>query len=152
MSDEWIRQMDDAVAEVFRSMLERSCSAVEETSGITLDISARITLSGTFQADCVVEFPSSTAERLTSAFLPPGESAWDDAMIADAVGELCNMIAGGWKMRLGVSALGSDLSVPAISRVTMHGAIGDTKMPGSIAVRRAYAFDDAPFVVSLSAP
>jgi chemotaxis protein CheX len=144
--------MDDAVAEVFHSMLERNCAAVAEFSGLSPDISAGITFSGKFQAHCVVEFPSSTAARLTSAFLSPGEGAWDDAMIADAVGELCNMIAGGWKTRLGALAVASDLSVPAISWVTAHGAIRDTKMPGSICVRRAYAFDDAPFAVSLSTP
>jgi chemotaxis protein CheX len=144
--------MDDTVAEVFHSMLERNCGAVEEFSGVNLDIAARITFSGSFRADCVVEFPWSTAERLTSAFLASGEGAWDDAMIADAAGELCNMIAGGWKTRLGTLAVASDLSVPAMSRVTAGGGICDTKTPGSIRMRRAYAFDDAPFVVSLSTP
>ncbi len=33
-------------------------------------------------------------------------------MVIDAVGELCNMIAGGWKRRLGPEAEGLVLSLP----------------------------------------
>jgi chemotaxis protein CheX len=148
--DEWIRRMDDAVAEVFRSMLECDCAAVEESPGPGPGILASITFSGTMEAHCVVEFPSSTAKILTSAFLASDETDWDDAMIGDAVGELCNMIAGGWKRRLGPPAQASDLSIPCISRVPAGSRDRGTKKPDGMLVRRAYAFDAAPFVVCLS--
>jgi chemotaxis protein CheX len=138
--------MDDAVAEVFERMLERSCSATPEASAIDADFSASITFSGTLEAQCAVEFPSPSAQTLTSAFLGPSEADWDDSMVADSVCELCNMIAGGWKMRLGTSAWGAELSVPSISR----GSDRDTPNLGATSVRRAYAFGDSPFVVCLT--
>ena len=129
--DEWIRRMDDAVAEVFRSMLECDCAAVEESPGPGPGILASITFSGTMEAHCVVEFPSSTAKILTSAFLASDETDWDDAMIGDAVGELCNMIAGGMRSVLGPPALSlRPLLVPCISRVPAGSRDRETQKPG----------------------
>jgi chemotaxis protein CheX len=132
-------------------MLARNCAATHEPPEIRADISARITFSGTLQAQCAVEFPASSARRMTTAFL----GSDDDAMIGDAVGELCNMIAGGWKTRLGPPAWGADLSVPTVFREPArdpsdqpdHGKLFAHK----VMVRRAYTFDDSSFVVSLSA-
>jgi chemotaxis protein CheX len=151
---EWITRLDEAVGEVFQSMLERNCAPVKQDSASSPDISARITFSGSLEAQCVVEFPAASAERLTNAFLgvaaDSAAARWDDAMIGDAVGELCNMIAGGWKKRLGAPALGSDLSVPTIFRGPSRLPADDMPQPSRINMRRAYAFDDAPFVVSLT--
>jgi len=140
--------MDDAVAEVFASMLDRSCDAVEPARAASTCISATITFSGTLEARCVVEFPPRSAQNLATAFLGSGDATaveWDDAMIADAVGEFCNMIAGGWKKRLGAPAWSSNLSVPSIET-------GPTRLRHTAAtyLRRNYAFDDSPFVVDLT--
>jgi len=158
--------MDDAVAEVFESMLNRSCIATQEVFPIPTDISARITLSGAIEAQCLVEFPASSAEKLTCAFLgscdPVGEEGWDGAMICDSVGELCNMIAGGWKKRLGAAAGTADLSVPLITTGPCSGSVPHAPQPATIPaaipatipttiqVRRAYAFDDSPFAVIMT--
>jgi chemotaxis protein CheX len=159
--EEWIRQMDSAVAEVFHSMLAQDCAAVDGGCPTCVDISASITFSGAFAAQCALEFPASSARRLTCAFLGPG-AGWDDTMIADAVGELCNMIAGGWKTRLGASAWQADLSVPLIQRpvkLAAHpasppvpgSAPADCNQPqsGATCLHRTYAFDQYPFVVCL---
>jgi chemotaxis protein CheX len=138
--------MDDTVGEVFQTMLERSCPALDDACDLPTHISARITFSGTLEAQCEVEFPASSAQRLTHAFLGSGDAEWDDSIIGDAVGELCNMIAGGWKQRLGASAEASDLSVPSISR-GQHRNITDA---GPMRVRRAYTFDSSTFVVSMT--
>lgn len=102
----------------------------------------------------MVEFPTASAELLTNAFLgvatDSAAARWDDAMIGDAVGELCNMIAGGWKKRLGAPALGSDLSVPTILRGLSQQPDGDTPQPSTMSMRRTYAFDGVPFVVRLT--
>ena len=141
--------MDDAVQEVFQNMLERSCATMDEDSKLAADISARITFSGTLHALCLVEFPASSAEKLTRAFLGSGDTVWDDAMIADAVGELCNMIAGGWKKRLGATAWGADLSTPSICRNCPYNS--ECTLPDGMRVRRAYAFEESPFAVSFTA-
>jgi chemotaxis protein CheX len=140
--------MDDAVEEVFHRMLERSCAAIGDAFAIRPDISAKISLSGALEAQCVVEFPATSALCLTLAFLGDGEADWDDAMIADAVGEFCNMIAGGWKQRLGPQAWPADLSVPSIYR----GPDLTTAAAGATTHHRAYVFDDSPFLVSLTLP
>ena len=64
-------------------------------------------------------------------------------MVIDAVGELCNMIAGGWKRRLGPQAEGLILSLP------LPCAEPDYTEPAKSQIRRAYAFDDSRFIVNL---
>lgn len=137
--------MDDAVAEVFEQMLSRRCVSTQEFPTGEVHILARITFSGAVEAQCILEFPSLSAQVLTCAFLGPSEVDWDDFMVADTVGELCNMIAGGWKKRLGPSAWGADLSVPFTSR----GSPLDEPDFGITRLRRAYRFGDSPFVMSL---
>jgi len=142
-----IWQIDDVVADVFQMMLQQSCEVVEDTAAVGIFIAAKILLSGPIEAQCLVEFPQATAQKLAYAFLG-SEDAWEDAMIEDTVGELCNMIAGGWKSKLGATASVSDLSLPAISRsITPH------RFPlngCNLKVRRTYAFDNSPFTVSLA--
>jgi chemotaxis protein CheX len=147
--------MDDAVAEVFRSMLDQSCFAIEPRTGIQPDFCAAVTLSGTFHAQCLVEFPAASARSLTHAFLGSAQPQADDSMIGDAIGELCNMMAGGWKTRLGPSAWTCDLSVPSILRASSSPAPNpqlNIPQPNTTAIRRAYAFGDAPFSVILHVP
>jgi chemotaxis protein CheX len=132
-------------------MLDRTCAAMPDAAPVHADIAARITFSGALSAQCVVEFPASSARCLACAFLGTDDSA----MVGDAVGELCNMIAGGWKTRLGPPAWGADLSVPAISRQLprdpSNAQVDAQSTAGAAIVRRAYTFEDASFVVSLTA-
>jgi chemotaxis protein CheX len=134
--------MDEAVADVFECMLQRSCRPASQPSAIAADIVVCITFSGALEAQCAVEFPSASAQQLARALLGPGD--WDADMLADAVGELCNMIAGGWKRRLGPPGCEAILSVPFISRdagpLAAHNAC----------IRRTYAFDNSQFVVTVS--
>jgi chemotaxis protein CheX len=138
--------MDDTVDEVFRSMLNQPCTVVGEDPPLGTDISARISLSGTLEVLCVVEFPAPSAKILTGAFLGSGEENWDDTMIADAVGELCNMIAGGWKKRLGEAAWAASLSTPSICRGCPHSSECNLN-DGRMRARRAYAFGQSSFAV-----
>ena len=145
--DAWVRRIDEAVADVFETMLNQSCPALECGCDLQTDISATITFSGALEAQCLVAFPSRSAERLTCAFLGPCKGcAWDEAMTADTVGELCNMIAGGWKKRLPAPDAASDLSVPCVRSGPRH----HQPQPGSPHLCRAYAFDGSPFVVNLT--
>ena len=145
--DQRIWQIDDIVADVFQMMLRQSCEVLGDAAASGIGIPAMVLLSGPIEAQCLVEFPHATAKKLASALLG-SEDAAEDAMIEDAVGELCNMIAGGWKSTLGATASASDLSVPAISRsrapdrIPLNGC--------SLRMRRTYAFDNSPFTVSLA--
>jgi chemotaxis protein CheX len=126
-------------------MLDRACAPVEEPSHSGTDISASIIFSGSFHAECLVEFPAATARIVANCLLGPEEKERDEAIIFDAVGELCNMIAGGWKQRLGASASRADLSVPCVSKTPAASA---PPQPGTIF--RTYAFDEASFTVTLT--
>ena len=145
----WIEQLDGVVADVFNIMLRQSCEVVEDTAATAaeIDIVAKILLSGAIDAQCLLEFPKATAIKLTDAFFG-SQDDWEDALIEDAIGELCNMIAGGWKSALGATASASGLSVPAISRARAP----DRNPPNgcSLRMRRTYAFDNSPFTVSLT--
>jgi chemotaxis protein CheX len=141
----WIGQIDGIVASVFHLMLGRSCGEVDEDAAGEMDISAKVLFWGAVEGCCMVEFPAAAAKRLTDAFLG-AEGAWDDAMVEDAVGELCNMIAGGWKSKLGSADAGCHLSAPTVWRgveqVEMSGC-------GGTRVRRVFGFDGGVFRVEL---
>ena len=119
---------------------------MQEPPTIATDISARISFSGALEAQCILEFPSASAQRLTDTLLGHSEVAWDDSMVADAVGELCNMIAGGLKMRLGEPASGASVSLPLLSSGSGQ------SIPGvcAITMRRVYSFDESEFAVLMT--
>jgi len=141
----WIGQVDGIVAAVFHMMLGRSCGEAEEAAAGGMDIAAKVVFSGAVEGCCMVEFPAAAAKRLTDAFLGT-EGAWDDAMVEDAVGELCNMIAGGWKSKLGSVDAACQLSSPAVWRGV---ELVDTSGCGGTRVRRMYGFDGGVFGVEL---
>jgi chemotaxis protein CheX len=111
----WIEHIDHAVAEVFDTMLRQPCTVIDRPDSAQNHISARIVFSGTLEGHCAIHLSAATADRLTDALLG-AEGDWDDQMIDDAVGELCNMIAGGWKSRLAAPASVCHLSMPQVSR------------------------------------
>ena len=141
----WIALLDDTVDEVFEAMLRRRCTIVEEAPPSAAYISAKILFSGTPDGHCVVQASLATASRLTGALLG-AEDDWGDKMIDDAVGEMCNMIAGGWKSRLETFMACFQLSVPKLSRGPARHALGHARL----ATRRLYAFDDSVLEVTLS--
>jgi len=93
----------DIVADVFHMLLQPKLRRGGDDAAAGIDISAMVLLSGSIKAQCLVEFPQATAKKVDDAFLGC-ENNWENALIEDAVGELCNMIAGGWKSKLGALA------------------------------------------------
>jgi len=145
----WIGKIDGVVAAVFHLMLGRSCGEADEAVAAGMKVSAKVLFSGAVEGCCVVEFTVAAARKLTDAFLGAegGVGAWDDAMVDDAVGELCNMIAGGWKSQLGSRDAACQLSSPTVERgmrlVELSGC-------GGTRVERMYGFDGSVFRVELA--
>ena len=139
----WAGLMDETVAETFAVMLGLGCIP-SQTRGVPppdsspRKISARIEFSGAVQGSCAVAMSSVDALKIAEIFLA---GAADDTMIADTVGELCNVLAGSWKRRLRPPASAAGLSLPVIAR--------DESSPSS-GVRQAYDCDGAHFIVRLS--
>jgi chemotaxis protein CheX len=143
--DRWTCQIvDDAVAEVFASMLQLPYAVVDEAPATGATISARIAFSGAIDGECVIQLPVRAAERLTDTLLE-AEGDWDDEMIDDAVGELCNMIAGGWKSRSGMDAK-CQMSVPAVSRHNVRERVDENRD----AMRRFYGLGEDVLEVAMT--
>lgn len=143
---EAVSQLDSAVAEVFETMLARSCDPMEgEVDTVTGRIVARIEFTGAVDGECVLYASPATASVTAEALLGmPSEP--HDPMAADAIGELCNMIAGGWKSKLAAPGSSCLISVPAISNDGMQ----DYEAKFSTKFSRNYSFQGNVFGVVLS--
>src|ERR1700750_419684 len=102
-------RLDSAVAEVFETMLERSCDPLEgEVDTVEGRIVARVQFTGAVVGECLLYASQATASVTAEALLgTPSEP--HDPMVDDAIAGFCGMIAGGWKSRL--SDPGSNSSV-----------------------------------------
>ena len=112
--DSFTRSLDAAVEEVFRLMTGASCLPVDQCPIEEREmISAVIGLAGAMSGICVLcsgeKVALHMAEILTGTATPKLNET-----VKDAIGEICNMIAGAWKGRS--PSLSSDcmLSTPTI--------------------------------------
>jgi chemotaxis protein CheX len=144
---QWLDAVDAAVTDVFTNMLQQPCVAAGQPSPADCSaiVSAKVVFSGALEGRCIVLLSVASAERFTDALLGPGGD-WDNEMVDDAVGELCNMIAGGWKRRLGPLAATCQLSVPCVSR----GPAPDGAEATTLLARRFYTFSTSLLEVALA--
>jgi chemotaxis protein CheX len=125
-------------------MLERDCSPADITGAIAPCISARILFSGAIRGECVLFASESVAQATAEALLgTPSEPG--DPMTGDAIGELCNMIAGGWKSKLGSDEAGCAISPPTIGT---HDSEMDLNLEDGF--RRFYRFECHVFGVHMN--
>jgi chemotaxis protein CheX len=119
--DEAMTRLDSAVSEVFETMLERSCDPLDgEVDTVAGRIVARIQFTGTVDGECLLYASQATASVTAEALLgTPSEP--HDPMVDDAIGELCNMIAGGWKSKLASPDSNCSISTPAVTREGLEG-------------------------------
>ena len=114
-SDDSLRLMYDTVAEVFGMMLGHETAVVPEQADATSEWrTAIVGFSGALRGSCEVRMNSMAARVVTSAMLGAPLVDAEDPSIGDAVGEICNMIAGGWKNRIPSLASACSLSPPTI--------------------------------------
>jgi chemotaxis protein CheX len=136
--------MDDTVREVFGMMLGLEVVAGGELPPASKDIvlreqTALVGFAGAMSGICEISICKSGARIITSAML--GGLAVEDGSdsICDAVGELCNMIAGGWKNRIPLLASACSLSIPTV----IVGGSYHVHRPANARVnRRSYQFGD----------
>ncbi len=111
-----IRQLDEAVAEVFAVMLNLACTC-EIVPGSLFPgpfLSASVRFSGTLTGRCTIFLTEPTAAELTSNLTGIPTEDIPAELRADTAGELCNMIAGSWKTRQQDALAACHLSCPAI--------------------------------------
>ncbi len=112
-----IRQLEEAVAEVFAVMLNLAC--VCETVPASLFprpcLSASVQFSGTLKGRCTLWLTEPTAAELTSNLTGIPMHKIPPELCADTARELCNMIAGSWKTRQPDALAACHLSCPILS-------------------------------------
>lgn len=107
-------RLDAAVVEVFEAMMGVRCEVVE-AAGSTLrreTVGAIVGLAGAMRGFCLVQVDRASCLRI--AELLTGDSGADEATAQDALGELCNMIAGRWKSGIPGLDSGCMLSTPIV--------------------------------------
>ncbi len=118
--------MDDAVAEIFTVMLDLPTTPsriiptrfTAPASLFTMPyLSARILFLGTIDGACTIQLNQRTAASFTSAMTGIAPEEIPDTLCADIAGELCNLIAGSWKIRQPPEQAAYTLSCPTIKTV-----------------------------------
>lgn len=138
--------VDEAVEEVFSLMMGMSCAPVEDCPVDEPEtISAVIGLAGAMSGTCVLRSGERTAMSMAAALTGIAMESLDDT-VKDAIGEICNMVAGAWKGKLPALASGCMLSTPTVvtgSNYQLH-----TQRP-EFRIERYYRFETLTFVVTL---
>jgi chemotaxis protein CheX len=140
------RHLDQAVDEVCSTMMGVRCLPVEENAGIGREtVAAVVGLAGALSGSMVLHTGSETAismaERLTG-IAPEGV----DAMVRDAVGEVCNMIAGAWKGFDPALSSGCLLSTPTVVAGTRYELFSER---APVRIERCYGFAESLFTVTI---
>ncbi len=139
LSQESVDRADESVFEVFARMLGLPVEVVsppELTPGVDEERTAIVGYSGAMRGSCEVQMNRGAATAIASAMLGGGPVE-DEASLDDAVGEICNMIAGGWKDR--VPALSSLCALSPPTVITGRSYKVHMSTP-SIKLQRCYRF------------
>jgi len=113
--EEKLEIVDAAVREVFERMLWEECRVSNVDWARGERICAWIEMRGEPEGCCRVEVAAAAGDLLTDTLLG-SEGDWDAELIDDAVGELCNMITGGVKSRLGAKPGACRITLPMVLR------------------------------------
>jgi chemotaxis protein CheX len=144
LSTESMNHADEAVAEVFGMMLGFNTEVLETTlTNPDLEGAGAITVvvgfSGAMMGNCEIRMATSAARSITAAMLGEEVTDEEDGSMNDAVGELCNMLAGGWKRR--IDTLRSDCSLSPPTVISGKDYKVHTRM-SSVQLTRTYRFED----------
>jgi chemotaxis protein CheX len=150
LGDDNLRLVDETVSEVFgmmlgleTSVLLEECSAIATASALRTAI---VGFSGALRGACEVRMASMAARTVTSAMLGNPLVDEEDPSIDDAVGEICNMVAGGWKNRIPSLSSACALSPPMI--ITGNNYVFKIGTP-CIKIVRTYQFDGLTMQITM---
>lgn len=111
----WALHLEESAREVFATMLntaiERDDNGVGVARATKFEVTAMVGLAGTLSGNFVMRCSRPALEKMAEFML--GAPA-NEAEAIDALGEICNMLAGSWKRRIDELVEGCLLSVPAI--------------------------------------
>lgn len=132
-----VNLLDQTLEEVFSMMMGISCTPTEEPASASNEVTAVVGLAGALSGAYVINVTDSAALRIAGALMGMPATEVDD-MVKDSIGEVCNMLAGGWKGRFPKLASECMLSVPTI--VTGRDYRLHIQKP-SVKIERTYKFE-----------
>jgi chemotaxis protein CheX len=140
------QNLEASVEEVFQTMLGVHCERAEPPAAHAAEsVTAVVGFGGALSGACV--FRTGGADSLRIAARMTGmEFAEIDDTVKDAIGEICNMLAGSWKGRVPQLAANCGLSIPAVitgRNYKLHVQAPEFKLDQS------YSFEDASFDVTI---
>lgn len=138
--------LDGSVDEVFQMMLGVNCRRISEPHTTDSEsVTAVVGFGGLLSGACVFKC-GSTAARKIAAHMTGMEFEETDDVVKDAIGEICNMLAGGWKSKVPNLAANCGLSVPAV--ITGRDYHLHVQAP-EFQLHHGYQFEDACFDVTI---
>ena len=141
----WIPLLEVAAREVFDLMLSSHLTASAAAEETTLDITSMVGLAGKLCGVLSVRCGRKAAALMTSKMLGVALDKVGPQM-SDALGEICNMVAGNFKNKIAGLAEGCMLSAPTVitgSDYSLH------SLADSPALEVRVRFEGMPIVVSL---
>ncbi len=108
-----VELLDQTIEEVFSMMMGIACIPTESPAPPSNEVTAVVGLAGALSGAYVINVTDAAALRIAGALMGVPSTEVDD-MVKDSIGEVCNMLAGGWKGRFPQLASECMLSVPTI--------------------------------------
>lgn len=143
LSAENLDLADATVTEIFQMMfgfeIGPKVDAVATPPAPPVDErTAIVGFSGSMRGSCQIRMTTPAAQSIASAMLGGAPIEDGDDSIDDALGELCNMLAGSWKS--GIPALSSDCSLSPPTVISGQNYKVHVSKP-SVKLSRIYQFD-----------
>ena len=140
------RNLDASVEEVFQLMLGVDCRRQPEPAAMEPEsVTAVVGFGGLLSGACVFKSGGAAAMKIAAA-MTGMEFTEVDEIVKDGIGEICNMLAGGWKGKVPELAANCGLSVPAV--ITGKDYNLHVQAP-EFQLVHWYRFDDASFEVTI---
>jgi chemotaxis protein CheX len=143
--ENWLPVLELAVEEVFGIMLNCKVRPVADSEHKAIaEFTAMVGLAGSLSGILTVCCAAKSAGQLAKSML--GDAATSDDEVADALGEICNMIAGNFKNKLAGTDETCMLSVPTVisgEEYTFR------SMAEGNALETIILFEDAPVAIRL---
>jgi chemotaxis protein CheX len=142
---DWVPLMELATREVFEMMLHCKLAAPEVAVNESFDTTSMVGLAGKICGILTFSCGARSATLMASKML--GLQATEGSReVLDAIGEICNMVAGNFKNKVSGLGEGCMLSVPTVitgKNYSLH------SLADSPALEVRLLFEGMPFVISL---
>lgn len=138
--------LQSSVEEVFETMLGVRCEMVPCTGATPAEtITSVVGFGGMLTGACVFRSDGQTALAIAERLTGMGFAEMDDT-VKDAIGEICNMVAGAWKGKVPDLSANCGLSIPAV--ITGRDYNIHVQAP-EFRLHQCYRFDESNFEVTI---